>query len=181
MQGGTVDRVAFQENENGRRIYLDLRDPRARDLAVARGNLNPGSLRLFQVAFGQRRWDYVVDVGANYGEMLAGLEGLEGRRRAIAFEPNRRLVPYLRRTFHDVEGTVQVRGGGSRTPQFGWFVSREQILVRHIPHDFECPRFCKLRFAPALDWICLTAGETANVGQSARADVWEVHPCQDRC
>jgi FkbM family methyltransferase len=102
--------LAFQENELGWRIYLDLRDPRARALAKASGDLNPGSLKLFQLAARLCKWDIVVDVGANYGEMLAGLEGLGGLERVLAFEPNRRLVPLLRRTFADVAGAVQVRG-----------------------------------------------------------------------
>ena len=99
---------AFQYNEQGRRIYLDLGDPRARDLAKSRGNLNPGSLQLFQLSFERRSWDYVVDVGANYGEMLAGLNGLESCPCVVAFEPNARLVPFLRRTFDDFAGRVRV-------------------------------------------------------------------------
>lgn len=115
--------LAFQENDCGRRIYLDLDDPRARELAESRGNLNPGSLKLFQLSFGQRDWDYVVDVGANYGEMLAGLKGLEGCRRALAFEPNGRLVPFLRETFHEFADTVQIRQVAlGRRNSYGFFL-----------------------------------------------------------
>lgn len=115
--------LAFQENDYGRRIYLDLKDPRARDLAKSRGNLNPGSLKLFQLCFESHNWDYVVDVGANYGEMLAGLEGLERCRRAFAFEPNGRLAPFLRRTFSDFAGKVQVRQVAlGRRNSFGLFL-----------------------------------------------------------
>jgi FkbM family methyltransferase len=42
-------------------------------------------------------WAHMIDVGANYGEMLVKVE-LTPAAKVIAVEPNPRVVPYLERT-----------------------------------------------------------------------------------
>jgi FkbM family methyltransferase len=78
-------------------IHVDPTDQRARRLAASGGDLNPLSLILWSIALGLRDWQVVVDVGANYGEMLVGAD-LPQRAEVVAVEPNVRVLPYLRRT-----------------------------------------------------------------------------------
>lgn len=95
-------------NKRGRRIYFDPQDERGRALAQSAGNLNPDSLRMWNVALGLETWDVVVDVGCNYGEMLVGAD-IPMSSRIIAFEPNPRILPYLKRTLRDFGRDVDLR------------------------------------------------------------------------
>jgi FkbM family methyltransferase len=84
-------------------IYVDLRDERARRLIAAGGNFNPPTLAMWHSLINQDRWTYVIDIGANYGEMLAN-GGLPRGARIIAVEPNPRVRPFLRKTLSALEG-----------------------------------------------------------------------------
>lgn len=92
----------------GRQIFVNPRDPRGRALKESRGNSNPMSLLLWRELVRALAWDVVVDVGANYGEMLAGVD-LAGVGKTIAFEPNETVLPYLRRTLNELAHPVELR------------------------------------------------------------------------
>jgi hypothetical protein len=85
----------------GRTIYFDRADRRGADLAGSLGVLAPFSLTLWNIALRLHRWDLVVDVGANYGEMLVSVE-LPAASSLVAFEPNPRVLPYLKRTLSEL-------------------------------------------------------------------------------
>ncbi|MFV0535336.1 MAG: hypothetical protein ACK5MR_17040, partial [Cumulibacter sp.] len=80
----------------GRRIYVAEGDARGDALIAAGGDFNPGSLHLWRQALELREWDVIVDVGANYGEMLLGVD-LPVASRVIAYEPNPHVLPHLKR------------------------------------------------------------------------------------
>jgi FkbM family methyltransferase len=84
-------------------IYVDLRDERARRLIASGGNFNPSTLAMWHGLLGEDDWTEVIDVGANYGEMLAS-GGLPRGARILAVEPNPRIVPFLRETLSSLEG-----------------------------------------------------------------------------
>lgn len=95
-------------NARGRCIYLDPRDPRAVVLKERDGDLNPHSLRLWQDLLRSRRWDLVVDVGANYGEMLLGAD-LPKHATVLAFEPDERVADLLARSLSEAGLAVDLR------------------------------------------------------------------------
>ncbi|MFD8999555.1 FkbM family methyltransferase [Streptomyces sp. NPDC059582] len=82
---------------NGKRMYIDAQDARGAAIARACGALHPVAGALWRAVMADDRWDAVVDVGANYGEMLLAAE-LPADATVMAVEPNERVVPYLRRT-----------------------------------------------------------------------------------
>ncbi|MBA8819892.1 hypothetical protein BRY73_06285 [Ochrobactrum sp. P6BS-III] len=87
-------------NRSGKRIYFDPTDKRGEQLAGSDGTLAPYSLALWNVALKLCPWDYVVDVGCNYGEMLVSAD-LPVKAEIVAFEPNPRILPYLRKTLSE--------------------------------------------------------------------------------
>lgn len=95
------------ENFRGRRVFVDASDERARRLQTARGDFNPGSRRLWQKILTSRPWDTVVDVGANYGEMIVGVE-LPAGARLIAFEPVDEIADLLSKTTEHAGLQVEV-------------------------------------------------------------------------
>lgn len=98
----------FVVNGLGNRIYVDPPDPRSEALRLACGDLNPESLKLWRDLLGSDRWDLVVDVGANYGEMLLGVT-LPPLATVIAFEPNEVVASHLSRSVREASLTVDVR------------------------------------------------------------------------
>lgn len=106
-----VDEVgdrAWVEGPSGQRMYVDPADARARELLRSGGGFSAGSTRLWRAALGLEAWDVVVDVGVNYGEMLLHAEVPAGARR-IGFEPNPRVLPYLRRSIEESGLDVELR------------------------------------------------------------------------
>lgn len=89
---------SFVTNNLGNRIYYDPADIRGQHLAKVHGNLNQLSLELWNKVLALRPWDLVVDVGCNYGEMILGAK-IPETAQVIAFEPNPRVLPYLKQTF----------------------------------------------------------------------------------
>lgn len=98
----------FVVNDLGRRIYVDAPDPRSEALRSAGGDLNPHSLQLWRDLLVSDRWDLVVDVGANYGEMLLGVD-LPRLATVIAFEPNDVVASHLSRSLREASLAVEVR------------------------------------------------------------------------
>ena len=107
-EGRSAPDAAIALTERGAAIYCDPADPRAAHLVETHGDFNPGSLRLWRRVVGSHPWPVVVDVGANYGEMLVG-PALPAGATVLAFEPNLRLHPYLRRTLEEAGLIVQLR------------------------------------------------------------------------
>lgn len=100
-----TDRIV---NELGRAIYVNPDDPRAQALTRSEGNVNPGSLDLWnallEIGVG---WDVAVDIGANYGEMLAGSR-VTPAARVVAIEPNPAIASLLRRTCEELPFDVEL-------------------------------------------------------------------------
>ena len=71
------------------------------------GNFNPTALAAWHLLLSEAAWTHVLDVGANYGEMLAN-GGLPPKAKIMALEPNPRIRPYLRRTLARLPGDVAV-------------------------------------------------------------------------
>ncbi len=90
----------YATTSRGHRIYVNDDDPRGERLIAAGGDLNPGSLLLWNIALGAADWDLVVDVGVNYGEMLVGAE-LPAGAELVGFEPNLALHGPLARTLDE--------------------------------------------------------------------------------
>ena len=88
---------------NGRAIYINPQDGRGRSLVRRGGDVNPGSLVMWRSLLAERPWTHVIDVGANYGEMLVGVE-LPRAATVIALEPNPFVIPYLTRTLQQLSG-----------------------------------------------------------------------------
>lgn len=85
---------------NGRTIFFDPDDRRGQRLARDSGNLNPLTLTMWEALLGEQSWTHVVDVGANYGEMLVN-PVLPAQSEIIAIEPNDGIRPYLTRTLRN--------------------------------------------------------------------------------
>ena len=97
----------FASCANGRRIYVHPVDERGKRLVLSSGDLNPTSLAMWRKLVAELPWTHVIDVGANYGEMLIGV-GLPPSSTAFALEPNPIIVPYLRRTIDEAGLKVAV-------------------------------------------------------------------------
>ena len=91
----------------GSSLYTDETDERGAELRAAGGMLNMASHDIWAECLDLMSWDVVVDVGASYGEMLAHYD-LGRFRKIIAFEPNRRVLPYLKKTLDDLPWDVDV-------------------------------------------------------------------------
>lgn len=78
-------------------IYIDPGDQRGVELVRNNGNLNPATLAIWRKLLTDRSWTHIVDIGANYGEMLVNVD-LPSGSRVTAVEPNPRILPYLELT-----------------------------------------------------------------------------------
>jgi FkbM family methyltransferase len=92
---------------NGRCIFADPRDQRAGALVRAGGDLNPESLRVWRALCAENDWTHVIDVGANYGEMIVAVD-FPHNADVIALEPNPYVLPYLLRTLRESGQRVEV-------------------------------------------------------------------------
>ena len=87
----------YVQTLSGDKLYLNPEDGRAQRMLMHGGSFNPATAFLWQAALGMAQWDTIVDVGANYGEMLFE-PGVKRCARVFAFEPNPMIVPYLTKT-----------------------------------------------------------------------------------
>jgi len=99
--------VEFALTSRGRRMYVDTDDLRGVALVEASGNLKPAALEVWKLLVNERRWTLIVDVGANYGEMIVDL-AIPEWTRVIAVEPNPHVGWYLERTLRDGGLRVEV-------------------------------------------------------------------------
>lgn len=84
----------------GGTIYFDPADSRGKMLKEHAGNFNPLSLVMWEMILKEAPWTQVIDIGCNYGEMLANAELPKGAE-ITAVEPNSLLRHYLRRTLEE--------------------------------------------------------------------------------
>jgi FkbM family methyltransferase len=103
------------ENPEGRRIYLDPTDHRAWRVAVYHGAFDQDAVRVWRRLNELVQPDLVLDIGANYGEVLLSTHYPDAADIHLV-EPNPRLVPLLRRslteagltaTIHEVAATTE--------------------------------------------------------------------------
>ena len=99
--------VEFALTSRGRRIHVDAGDLRGVALVEASGNLKPAALEAWRLLVAERQWTDIVDVGANYGEMIVNLDIPDGAR-VIAVEPNPHVGWYLERTLRESGLSVEV-------------------------------------------------------------------------
>lgn len=86
--------------KTGSWIYVDPADGRGRKMIETGGNFNPPSLAAWHLILAERAWTHVVDIGANYGEMLVN-GGLPAGAEIIGIEPNPAIRDRLERTLHE--------------------------------------------------------------------------------
>lgn len=106
MPSSTDD--SYVVSPHGHRLYVDPADARAVELLRVDGTLSPGSSRLWQATLALREWDVVVDIGANYGEMVLDAAVPAGAR-VVCFEPNARVLPHLRRSIEESGMDIDLR------------------------------------------------------------------------
>lgn len=87
-------------NSQGIRIYIDENDARGKRLVASGGFLNPSTMRAWKLLLAESRWTHLIDVGANYGEMLVHTP-LPIGVKVYAFEPNPTILRRLRRTIRE--------------------------------------------------------------------------------
>jgi FkbM family methyltransferase len=97
----------FVDLPAGGRLFVDLEDARGRALLESNGNFNPSSVRLWNLILQLHNWPTVIDVGANYGEMIA-TASIPEFAQVFAFEPNPRILPFLKKTLSTLESRVSV-------------------------------------------------------------------------
>lgn len=102
------DQAPYVQSAVGHRLYVDPVDERGQVLIGASGTLTPGSNRLWDAVLALHPWDVVVDVGANYGEMVLGAQMPAGAR-VICFEPHPGVLPFLRRSIAESGLPIEVR------------------------------------------------------------------------
>ena len=93
---------------DGLHYFVDPADARAQHLIASAGEFNAASVRIFQSLLARRSWDLIIDVGANYGEMIAAIPPTFAGK-IVAFEPNVLLLPFLRRTAERTGLQVDIR------------------------------------------------------------------------
>ena len=100
---------------DGLRYFIDPTDGRAQARATPGGESNATSVRIFQALLARRQWDLVLDIGAGYGEMIAAIPPTYSSK-VIAFEPDLRLHPFLRRTSdsHGIAAEIRAQAVGRK-------------------------------------------------------------------
>jgi FkbM family methyltransferase len=78
-------------SRRGRLIYVDRDDLRGAALVISQGEAYPIASRIWRHLLQSQSWSHIIDVGANYGEMIIDLE-INEDMQVLAVEPN----PYVR-------------------------------------------------------------------------------------
>ena len=76
------------------KFHVSPSDERGRQLLNRDGDLNPLTLQMWRRLLAECSWTHILDIGANYGEMLLGAQ-LPENAKILAFEPNPLIAPYL--------------------------------------------------------------------------------------
>jgi FkbM family methyltransferase len=99
--------VRIAQADGGVALYVLDDDPRADALIATHADLNPTSLRIWRALTAAESWTTVLDVGANYGEMILGAT-LPSSARAFAFEPAPGVAACLRASVAAADAPVEV-------------------------------------------------------------------------
>ncbi len=105
--GGPAPALPENGPPEGREFHVAPGDERGRQLLLHGGDLNPPTLSIWRRLLAERPWTHVLDVGANYGEMLLNVE-LPPAARILAFEPNPHILVFLVRNLLDARLRVGV-------------------------------------------------------------------------
>jgi len=89
--------VHFVYTITGQKIFLNPKDRRAVRLILSGGNFNPVTMKMWKRLIALNDWNSIIDIGANYGEMLVNCEFQE-HAEIYAIEPNPFIHPFLKRT-----------------------------------------------------------------------------------
>ncbi len=103
----TAPAPGFAVSAGGRRLYVDGDDLRGAALMESAGNLFPAALAMWKLLVASGRWTHVVDVGANYGEMIVDLD-VGPEIRLIAVEPNPRIAACLERSMAEAGRPIEL-------------------------------------------------------------------------
>jgi FkbM family methyltransferase len=94
-------------SRGGNTLYVRREDPRGRELAESDGTLNPLSYEIFHRLLGTAKRTHVLDVGANYGELIIDAPTPQGVR-AWAFEPAEQVADCLTKSLRAAGSTAEV-------------------------------------------------------------------------
>ncbi len=75
-------------------IQVDPADERGRQLKLSGGDFNPPALKMWKLLLASGSWTHVLDVGANYGEMLFNIVRPPGSL-IVAIDANPSIIPFL--------------------------------------------------------------------------------------
>lgn len=93
-----MDNVYQLELENGKCIFINPQDKRGVALMNSKGQLNSNSKKTWIYVSKLHPWDFVIDIGSNYGEMVVALD-LEKKTKVYCYEANPELADnYLAKT-----------------------------------------------------------------------------------
>jgi FkbM family methyltransferase len=92
---------------NGRKIYVIPEDLRAKKIVEQHGDLNPISLKIWRELVAGSIWTHVIDIGANYGEMLVNID-IPAHVHVVAVEPNPKVASLLQRTLKEARLGAEV-------------------------------------------------------------------------
>ncbi|MFM2096128.1 MAG: hypothetical protein RIS70_3252, partial [Planctomycetota bacterium] len=98
----SIPRVQSIRLPSDNNLYVNLRDRRARHLVDSAGSFNTETMAIWKQLLAEDSWTHVVDVGANYGEMLATVP-LPAEAMVLAIEPNPAVLPCLKLTLGGLE------------------------------------------------------------------------------
>jgi FkbM family methyltransferase len=102
-----VGKVAEIKVSSGVTLHVNPSEPRGQALIDCGGNFNPKSVVLWNTLLEKRNWANLVDVGVNYGEMLAWANLPKGAK-LYGFEPNPTILPWLRKTVEGLPFSVNL-------------------------------------------------------------------------
>ena len=93
---------------------------------------------MWQLLLEERPWTHVLDVGANYGEILLNVD-LPTNARIIAFEPNPRILPYLERNLAHANLRIEIIGSAvsDRTGSAIFVMNRGSSGASHLARPNE--------------------------------------------
>ena len=108
-----------------RRIYVAAGDRRGMELIAKGGDLNPNRLKVWNRLLSAASWTHVIDVGANYGEMLVNMN-VDAATSVTAIEPNADILPLLHKTLAEagIAATILPVATGDRNGVAKFFVNR---------------------------------------------------------
>jgi FkbM family methyltransferase len=89
------------DNFSTKTFRVDPKDDRGRELQLSKnGQLNEPTYAMWEVLLREKSWSDIIDIGANYGEMLVRAS-FPPSAHVIAVEPNPRIFPLLRENLHN--------------------------------------------------------------------------------